>query len=325
MINLALVGFGRWGAKLVDSVQGRSDRVRFGSVVSRSPERVGADAQARGLAVHTRLEEVLADRAIDGVVLATPHSQHVDQVCACATAGKNVFVEKPFALTHASAQRAIAAAAAAGIVLAAGHNRRFLPALRRMKQLLGDGELGTLLHIETAFCGNAAAGYAGDHWRVAAGESPAGGLAGSGIHMIDAIIDLAGPIAEVAAFTARRVPSSRIDDTTSALFRLSCGATASLTNLAATVPVFRIQVFGSAGAAGLRDPRRLEIESLQGQTRTEPFAEADTERAELEAFADAIAGVSPYPVSSAEIANGIATFEAVCRAAETRRSVATGG
>ena len=321
MTRLALMGFGKWGAQLLDSVQGTDSRAQFAAIVSSSPERVKANPRAASLTVHPTLDAALNDKAIDGLVLATPHSLHAEQVAACAAKGKHVFVEKPFALTRESCRQALDAAAKAGIVVAVGHNRRFLPAAVRLKELIAAGELGTIMHIETTYTGDAALHYETEHWRSTREESPAGGLAGSGIHMIDAIIGFAGPISTVAAFTARRAVKVPIDDTTAVLFRLACGATASLTNIVATVRSYGIHVFGSAAAAEMRGADQLIVTKVGGKPRTEDFAPANTMRLELEAFVDAIEGRAAFPITPDEIANGVATFELVCRAVERNEIV----
>lgn len=316
-VRLAIAGLGRWGRVLVDSVQGRSERMRFTTAVVRDAGRSQVDASARGLVLHTDLGAVLGDPAIDGIVLATPHSQHAAQIEACAAAGKPVFVEKPITLTRASAEAAFAAAQKAGIVVAAGFNRRFLGAIADLKQLLDAGSLGTVLHIETHFSGNVAGRYRPGHWRIAPGESPAGGLAGSGIHHIDGIIHLAGPIAEVFAVTTRRVHDFPMDDTTMVTFRLASGAVASLLCITATVPIWRLSVFGTRaraqldGASDRRGTESMEVVFLTGDTLSRRYAPFDIERAELEAFADAITGKAPYPIPLDQVLNGVAAFEAV--------------
>lgn len=328
MITLAIVGLGRWGKVLVDSVQGRSGIVRFGAAVVRDPAKSAADAQARGLGVHADLEAALRDPAIEGIVLATPHSQHAAQIEACALAGRPVLVEKPFTLTHESAKVALAAAHRAGIVVGAAHNRRFLKPIADLKAMIMAGDLGTILHIETNFSGNAVGRYTKEMWRVAPGESPAGGLAGSGIHHIDTIIHLEGPIAEVYALSTRRVHDVPLDDTTAVLFRMVSGATASLLTMTATVPVYRVQVFGTKGSAEVkgqaekRGSETLEIVRVSGERETRAYEPFDIERAELEAFADAVTGRAPYPIGADEILNGVAAFEAVPISAERRAPVA---
>jgi predicted dehydrogenase len=174
-----------------------------------------------------------------------------------------------------------------------------------------------VLHIETHFSGNVAGRYAPGHWRIAPGESPAGGLAGSGIHQIDTIIHLAGLIREVYAVSTRRVHAFDMDDTTMVTFRLASGAVASLLTITATAPLWRITVFGTQGraqaegAAERRGSETLQVELTSGDTQLRRYAPFDIERAELEAFAEAIAGGAPYPVTAEDLLNGVAAFEAV--------------
>lgn len=323
MINLAIVGLGRWGSTLVESVQGKSDRIRFAHVVTRSPDRVSAAAERFGLTPLPDLAAALDDPHTDGIVLATPHSLHADQVIACAGAAKPVFVEKPFTLKFADAMRAVDAVSAAGIVCAVGHNRRFLPATIELAAMARDGRLGQIVFVEGNFSGNVAGKYAPDLWRVAPGESPAGGMAGAGIHVLDTIVQLLGPIAHVTATSSRQVLDVPMDDTTVATLVSRAGAAASLVTLMATAPDYRLKVFGTSGSAEVRGPETLVLTSLSGKSETKTFAPVDTVRAELEAFADAITGRAAYPVPLHEVLWGIAAFEAVGRSVEQGSTVAT--
>src|ERR1700761_9252880 len=166
MIDAAIVGLGRWGKTLVEAVQGKSEKIRFTRAVSRA--------------------EALADRSIKAVVLATPHTQHVDEVVAAAGAGKHVFCEKPLALTRDGTARAAAACEKAGIVLGIGTDKRYFPAIAEAIRLVDSGELGPLLHVEGNFSNEVAAGFAA--WRASLEETPAGGMTGTGIHILDALI-----------------------------------------------------------------------------------------------------------------------------------------
>ncbi|MBI2316474.1 MAG: Gfo/Idh/MocA family oxidoreductase, partial [Betaproteobacteria bacterium] len=97
MLNVAIVGPGRWGQRLVDSVfSPKSAKLRFTHAVARTPDKVRAYCSERAISLSGDLARVLADPLVDAVALATPHSQHADQVIAAARAGKHVFVEKPF-------------------------------------------------------------------------------------------------------------------------------------------------------------------------------------------------------------------------------------
>ena len=153
MIAAAIVGLGRWGQTLVAAVQGKSDRLRFTTAVSRDPARMPRLHDRHGLrrssTASTRRSPI---RRIDAVVLATPHTQHADQVIAAADAGKAVFCEKPLALTRAEAERAVAACREAGIVLGVGTDKRFFPALHGAgAHRRRAANWGRLLHIEAQF------------------------------------------------------------------------------------------------------------------------------------------------------------------------------
>src|SRR5229473_7352597 len=127
MLRVASVGLGWWSDELAKAVYGKSDRLRIVACASQTPAKRVEFAEKFGARPFDRYEDVLADNDIDGVLLTTPHSLHADHVAAAARAKKHVFVEKPFTLTAASGRKAAASCHRAGIVLAVGHNRRFLP------------------------------------------------------------------------------------------------------------------------------------------------------------------------------------------------------
>ncbi len=321
MIHAAIVGVGRWGRILVDSVQGKSAKIGFTRAVARRPAAAEDFARERGLALGDRLEDALADPNVDAVVLATPHSLHAQQIAQAAAAGKHVFVEKPFTLTKADAEGAVGAAREAGIVLALGHNRRFLPAVSELRARLQAGRLGAVLHAETNQSGPGAFRYRQGMWRADPTESPAGGMAGMGIHMVDGLIDLLGPVRQVQAVSCRRALELDIDDTTAVLLRFRSGASGYLGTLAATAPEWRMQVFGAKGWIELRDERRLEARMLDTEPERIDFGPFDKERAELEAFADAISAGTPYPITLEQAIHGVAVFEAIVRSAATGQPV----
>ena len=255
---------------------------------------------------------MLADSEIDAVVLTTPHSLHAEHVIQAAGAGKQVFVEKPFTLTPESAQEAADACADAGVVLAVGQNRRFSAAGQKLKEMLWNGDLGTLLHIETNFSAPSATNWGPDHWRASREESPAGGLAGLGIHMIDLLTWLGGRATRVTALAKRRALEVDVDDTTSALFELSSGATAYLGTFAVAPYVSFCNVYGTQGNAfAAIDANELFIQGVgQGKEPVE-LEPVDTLKAELEEFADACEGTRSFRVDPEEAVHTVAVMEAI--------------
>jgi predicted dehydrogenase len=326
MIHAAIVGLGRWGRRLVDSVQdgttAPSAQIRFVRGWTRTVSNATAFAAQRGFDLAPDFETLLHDPGIDAIVLATPHSHHVEQVLACARAGKPVYVEKPLALHHAQAVQATQACAAAGVVLAVGHNRRFLPAVRAMLERAASGELGQLLHIEGNFSGSFGFDYDSSAWRANPQEAPAGGLTLMGVHILDAMIAAMGPITELSATSLRQVLKIELDDTSSATLRFAGGASGYVSTLTATPRLWRLQLFGTQGWAHVLDHEILEVCDRAGAVRRLTFAREDAERTALEHFARAVLGQAAFPVTTAQVLNGIAAVEAfVASAGQGGRSI----
>ncbi len=125
-------------------------------------------------------------------------------------------------------------------------------------------------------------------------------MTGKGLHMSDLMILFAGSITEVDARSKRRVLTADLDDTTIMLIGFASGATATLATLTATADMFRLQVFGSKGWAALEGHDRLRLALIGESERLIDFPSVDIERAELEAFADAVAAGAPFPVTRKE-------------------------
>jgi len=333
MINAAIIGLGKWGQNLVNSVQGKSDVIRFVAGATRTIAKAEAYAHEKGLRLHDSYEKALADPEVDAVVLATPHTQHAAQVVAAAKAGKHVFSEKPFALTVKSAETALRACAKAGVTFAVGFNWRFQPALQEIKRLVDTGKLGKLLHLEGNFCGPSLYRYGREHWRQAREEGPAGGMTGRGVHIVDAFLCLASRIASVHAQSFRRVLDYGLDDTTSMLFRFESGASGYLATVIATAETWRMQVLGSKGWVEVGDVEHLTtwqmrlcyVDPAALHVHHKPqlltFPEVSTERAELEHFARAAMERRPLAVAGGDEEHGVAVLEAILKSAKSGKTV----
>lgn len=315
-VTAASIGLGWWAHELASAIQGKSDRIKIASCYSRSRDKRDAFAAKFATATHDSYEAVLADPAIDAVILTTPHSMHADHVIAAAGAGKHVFVEKPFTLTAESGRRAAAACAEAGVVLAVGHNRRFCAVAGELKRMIEAGEFGRVLHIETNFSAPSAARWTEQHWRANRTESPAGGLAGMGVHMIDLFTHLAGPAVRTLANAKRQVLAVDLEDTTSALFDLAGGATAYLGSICAAPFTVTCNVYGTAANAFAHvDADELRVQAIGEQPAARPLTPVDTLLAELEEFAGACSGRGAFRVAPAEAIHTVAVMEAIAASA----------
>jgi len=320
MINAAIVGLGRWGKNMVAAVQGRSDRVRFVGCVARRPDAVREFAEQHGLAVSSSLAEVLADGNVDAVVLTTPHSLHTEQVVAVAGAGKPVFCEKPLALRKADAVRSVEACRRAGVPLGLGHDKRFFPSMRELKRLAASGALGEILHIEGHFSNESTRKfYKG--WRESLTESPGGGITATGIHIMDAFINLAGPAHRVYAQLIARPPEPDPVDTLSVLLAFENRVSGVLCGVRSTPQFWRVHVFGKNGSAEALGDRELVLRMTDAKPQHLSFEPIDTLRFELEAFADAIEGRAPYPIPVEQMIANVAALEATLKSIETAAPV----
>lgn len=324
MINAAIVGLGGWGRNLVTHTQGKSPKIRFVVGCTRTVESAKAYGEEKGFPVRADYAAILADPKIDAVVLATPHSAHAEQVLQAARAGKHIYCEKPFTLTRASAEQALQACAAANVTLMVGYNWRYQPALQEVKRMIDDGRLGKVLHVEGNFNGPSVYRFPKEHWRPSREECPAGGMTGRGCHVVDAMIYLAGHVDSVYAMSKRQVLDYGLDDTTSMLFTFKGGATGYLATIIATAESWRMQILGSKGWAEMGSIPHLTTWTLRRSYLNQPletveFPGLSTERAELEAFADAIAARKALVNERGDILNNADVLDAIVR------SVGSGG
>lgn len=316
MLRVASVGLGWWSDELAKAVHGKSDKLRIVGCTSRSAAKCVAFAERFGGRPYDTYDALLRDPAIDGVIVTTPHSLHADHVIAAARAGKHVFVEKPLALTVDSAAAAMAACAKAGVVLAVGHNRRFGPAAAALKRMVEAGEFGTILHAEANFSSPGALSYTADRWRASRIESPAGALAALGVHMIDTLTWLLGPVARLACQAKQRAVKVDMDDTTSALLDFAVGPTGYLGSHFACPYTSYLRILGTAANAEARaDFTELVVQKAGGKAEAIALPAIDTLRVELHAFAEACAGGAAFPVRPEEAAHDVAIMETMASSA----------
>ncbi|MBT3990348.1 MAG: Gfo/Idh/MocA family oxidoreductase [Rhodospirillaceae bacterium] len=315
MINAALFGLGRWGSVLLNSIQGadvaKSDKIEITTGIARSLENYQDLASKTGIELSDDYTDVLADPAIHAVLLATPPFAHAEQIMAAAKAGKHVFVEKPFTLDVAEAKRAVQACQEAGVILAVGFNRRYYPSITALTQMIEEGRIGEVQHIEAHFCGITAMSIPEDSWRGERANNPAGGMVARGIHCLDSMIHLCGDVESVSVDSDRRISPADIDDVTTMLLRFKSGVTGYLATLMSTGEYWRLQVFGSKGWIELRSPTELLVSDVKGNTERVTYPDIDWQRTELENFADAITGERPFYIKPEQALHGVEVLEAI--------------
>ncbi len=185
--------------------------------------------------------------------------------------------------------------------------------MRALKQMVDAGRLGRVLHVE-GHNSNENSNRVTGGWRTLERESPGGGFTGAGLHALDAMVSVCGPVGRVRAQLLRFREETPPLDAMSALYEFESGASGLLATVRATPFYWRVHVFGAEGSAEVLGETELVLR-LSG-TAPEKIAlpPADSLRAELEAFANAVEERAPYPISEAQMLATMGAFEATLRA-----------
>ncbi len=325
MLDVAVVGLGWWGRIILPQLVGNA-KLRPVVAVDVNP---ASEAFARGLGVPftTDLAAALANPAVKGVVLCTPHTQHTDQIIAAANAGKHVFCEKPLSMSHEAVVRAVEAVNRAGVALAVGHEKRFEPPILEAMRLVKSGELGVPLQVEANFSQDKFLAMDPSNWRMNTKEAPAGPLTATGIHLLDLSVGVFGQPATAFASVKQLGSQLTNGDTLAIALTFRDGGHSLISAILATPFDGRFAVYCSKGWVEVRD--KAHPEAPEGWTLTtvkrggkperREFPAASGVLANLEAFADAAEGRAPYPVPQAEMIANIAALEAIFRSAASGR------
>lgn len=242
--------------------------------------------------------KLVEDAASDTIVIATRHDSHAHYVEAALRAGKNVFVEKPIAITTAEVGAIEAAYGAGGPLVMVGFNRRFAPQVRKMKSLL-DTVAAPKTFIFTVNAGM----IPGDHWTQ---DSSVGGgrIIGEGCHFIDLMRFLAG--AEIVSWSVATLgktgDGSPRDDKASITLSFADGSMGTINYFAngnAGFPKERIEVFSAGRSLHLDNFRQLRGFGWPGFKKLDLWRQDKGQSACVAAFVQAIrnGGQSPIPFS----------------------------
>jgi len=327
-VRAAIIGLGRWGRSQVNAVQGKSSDIQFAAAYTRTRANAEEFCHDKNIPLRDSYADILADKTIDAVVLATPHSQHAEQVMQAAAAGKHIHVQKPLTLDLPSAKAAVSAAAKAGVMIAVGFNRRFHPSVVEVRNRLADGRLGQVMSLVAQHTTSTGQFIAADNWRAQPDEAPGGAITAVGVHSIDHMIEFGGRVRDVLCTTSRVIPGPS-DDTSSIMLRFESGATGLLFCSVATATTFSFTLFGSKGLAEISTPNLGRIRFVPTSTvaPTGPVTAPPDEivehptfdmlHAEMNAFGRAIAERRPYPVAIDQVLHGMAVFDAIVKSGKS--------
>lgn len=322
MIKIGVIGLGWWGKQIVTCLA-ESPRFRVVAGCDIDTKMAAPFAAAQKFHLVDDYKILLKHSDIDAIAVVTPHLLHEEMAVAAFAAGKQVFCEKPLALTAASAERILSACAKAGGVLGIGHERRYEPAMEEMRRLKESGALGRVLHMDANVSHNNFRKMDPANWRRDARHAPAGAWTALGIHLGDMFVSLAGQPVRVAARTASQIFPAPSEDFVSAEIDFADGACGRITCLS-TPPFYgRFTLIGDQGWVEVQEDGNVDkgIPSSfvhcgpDGSRETRSYGHTNTVRANFEAWADAIEGRAPYRFTPEHLLANIRILDAVTRSA----------
>jgi predicted dehydrogenase len=320
---IGIAGYGWWG-KVIAALLAGSPNFELRCIAEPATELhpTPRPEALKDVKFYSDFESLIQQPGLEAVVICTPHPQHADQIIAAANRGLHVFCEKPLCMNLPDAMRAINACEDRHLVLGVGHERRFEPAMIRLKKEMTAELYGVPLQIEANFSQDKFLNLPRDNWRLSNQVAPVGPLTATGIHLVDLSVSFLGKPRSVAARLTSRGAGFENGDTLAIFLEFESGAVSLMSAILATPFDGRFAIYGSKGWAEIRDRTHPEnptgwdvTKTLRGEAQEKEFFEPhQAVLANLNAFALAVRGVAPYPIHSAEKLYTVGALEAIMRA-----------
>jgi predicted dehydrogenase len=277
---------GWWSDVLSDAIK-RSDQMEIVACFTRSADKREAFANKYGCRAAASYEEILEDRSIAGIINTTPNNVHLETTRQAAEAGKHVFLDKPIANTVKEGMEIAEVCRKAGVVLALGYQRRREHHFRWIKSEIDAGRFGKLVQAECNISRDRLGQFDLSSWRYTAAGMPGGVMLQIGIHYVDVLEFLMGPIKSVSARLAQLVLPGDNPDVANMILQHENNALSNLTaSYASASEFYMMNIYGKEASAyydlfsGLRHLQRGEKTARAIATEKN-----DTIREELEEFA----------------------------------------
>ena len=251
--RIAIIGCGLIGRKRLAALPAGAFAAACDLEIGRAEQLV---ASAKAGSATDDAARVLADPAIDAVIVCTLNAALAPLALAAIRAGKHVLVEKPGAISTKQADELIDAARAAGVRVRVGFNHRFHPALRQARSLYESGVLGPLMFIRGRYGHGGRVGYDRE-WRADPTLSGGGELIDQGVHLIDLAGWFLGDFARIEGHASTSFWDMPVDDNAFLNLRTAAGQTAWLqVSCTEWKNLFSLEIYGRTG--------KLHVEGLGG-------------------------------------------------------------
>ena len=342
MIHVGLIGAGN-----ISETHARAARA-IGDVCIAgvwAPTRAHAErltAQHGGTAFDT-LDGLLDHRPLDLVMVGSPSGRHAEHGIAAANRGIHVLVEKPIDIAAARADALIEAAARGGATLGVIFQDRLKPDVQKLKTLIDNGRLGRpILATAQVKWYRTPEYYAGSSWRGTRALDGGGALMNQGVHTVDLLLWLFGPVQRVFARTAAALHRIESEDTAVAVVEFASGALGTIEATTAAYPGYsrRLELTGSEGTVVLDGDRLAAIDlrnapdqaaaasvtpgvapNVPASASSPVVADASAHRRVLEDFIRAMSNRTAPMCDGQEGRRSVALIEAIYESARSHKAV----
>ena len=295
-----------------------------------------AFAEKHGCRCYPTRQALLADNSVDIVCVCTPSGLHAAAAVAAADAGKHVLLEKPMALNLSDADAVIEAGRRNGVRISVVSQLRFSPDVETLRQALRAGWIGRMalggLYMKYH---RSAEYYKSGGWRGTWAMDGGGALMNQGIHGVDLLCHICGPVASVTARAATLVHSIEVEDTVCALLEYENGALGVLEAATSIKPGYnrRLEVCGSEGSVLLEEdvitrwdlsleyPAPQKSGTVTGAANDPAVFNCEGHRRQIENLLQSIHGEAPLLVDAEQGRVPLALILAVYESAKTGRTV----
>ena len=320
-LRVACIGMGWWSDVLADAIK-RSSKLKIVACFTRSEQKRAAFAAKYGCQAASSYEAILKDAGVEAIINTTPNDVHLETTRQAAEAGKHVFLDKPIANSIADGRKITEVCRQAGVVLALGYQRRRESQFRWIKRQIDDGVFGKLVNAEANISRDRLGKIDLNSWRYQAAGMPGGVMLQIGIHYVDVLYYLLGPIKAVSGQSVRLVLPGDNPDVASLILEHENGALSTLNaSYASASEYYLMNIYGKEATAFYDMHRGLRV-LKRGEERPVDVACAnkDTFVEELEEFAAAARGGTPPEVGGNYATTSLAIIRAgILSAREGRR------
>jgi len=281
-VCFGIIGCGVIGPTHAKAISGLPD-ARLVAVADVIAEQAQHLADRYGATPYANVQEMLVSEQLDVVNICTPSGLHGDVACQAMRSGRHVIVEKPMEISHGAIEQMLRVQQESGVKMAVISQHRFDPATRHVFELVQQHAFGRLVLGNAQFpWWRSQKYYDSGAWRGTWALDGGGVLMNQGIHSIDLLQWLMGPVRTVYAYTDTLAHRMETEDVAVAVLRFANGALGTLAGTTGAYPGMgaRIEVYGDRGSAVVADDRLASLHLWTEGDEVSPYGASAAQRAE---------------------------------------------